>query len=61
MQGRQPSRWIDYSIEGAGGRYRVRLRAADGRERVEEFPTKSDARSFVQGLRRWPGDEPEPR
>jgi hypothetical protein len=61
MPGRQRSPWIDYSIEEAGGKFRVRLRSADGRERVEEFPTKSGAREFVQRLRRWPGDEPAPR
>jgi len=61
MRRRQQSDWVDYSIEGTGGKYRVRLLAADGRERVEEFSTKTEARSYVQRLRRWPGDEPAPR
>ena len=61
MPGRQQNPWVDYAIEGTGGKYRVRLWAADGRERVEEFPTKTEARSFVQRLRRWPGDGPPPR
>ena len=61
MPGRRQSPWIDYSIEGTGGKFQVRLLAADGRERVEEFPTRSEAHDFVQRLRRWPGDEPAPR
>jgi hypothetical protein len=58
MPRRLPSPWIDYAIEETGGRYRVRLWAANGRERIEEFPTRTEARSFVQRLRRWPGDGP---
>ena len=58
MEGRQESRWVDYSIEGSHGTYRVRFRDAQGEEHVEEFATKTAALEYVQGLRRWPGDGP---
>ena len=61
MSGRPPSRWVEYSIEGAGGKFRVRFKDVDGKERVEEFDTQTEAQNYVLQLRRWPGDAPEPR
>ena len=60
MSGRPLSRWVDYSIEGAGGTFRVRYKDAAGEEHVVEFPTQTAARAYVEQFRRWPGDDPVP-
>lgn len=51
---------LDYSIEGVHGRFRVRFRDRDGREHVIEFATKTEARDYVEQLRRFPlGKSPD--
>ena len=56
---RPSSRWVDYSIEGTGGKFRVRIRDRDGQEHVAEFGTKTEARDYVEQFRRFPsGHEP---
>jgi len=51
---------VDYSIEGAGGKFRVRIRDADGREHVRVFETRAEARDYVRRLQQRPSDGPIP-
>lgn len=51
---------IDYSIEGAGGKFRVRIKDADGQEHVRVFETRSAAREYVRGLQQRRADGPIP-
>jgi hypothetical protein len=51
---------VDYSIEGAGGKFRVRIKDADGQEHVRVFETRSAAREYVRGLQQRRADGPIP-
>lgn len=60
MFGSFRDRPVDYTIEGAGGKYTVRIRAADGREHHRTFETRLEAREYVRQLQQRRDDRPMP-